>query len=701
MSLKLWLAGPLLGIFFAFQVMAEPVQIKKPMVGVALPNPPDLGIISVKMDNHTTLVSFSVINMGKGASAVGGFVFVRGSWSKTGSSFSIPPISPGQARAFSVPLPRPITDLEPGMSVMLDVKYPGAELSKTNNHYSLELANSMKPAPFKNAVVIKNISQNKSVPLKAQNSSTVSARPQAISAGPVLKSIPSKAISIKPNVAPKSLDSTNNAMVRVVEEKKIDVKPLAQVQSPQPKRPVLISHQFYLGGASLFILTNGDFQIITSQEIDPHASNQALTFSWDVSKLENAKGVIWQVSRVPYLEFMGGNTSDLNPQGLAAFQIASGQTGSFSVDFKSLMKMPVFVNQKLTLADKSSPFTKNISTTQDHAGSSWTKFLELGGTISYYVRVIPLASLNSEEAVGAPSNVMRVYYGKMPPADSPEISIPVQNQQPLNIHLVRFQYFPYHYYCYVHANPEDCGQFKGGTTYPYEVVLEALADAWNWLSEAYSDAKGAVVSVVSSALPFVPEGVISAALDTALAAAGIPPNIPNLDQLMEGGADYLAAQMIEQGGIPAGAGLTQEKLKEAMIAGAQAAKGQISSAGPETACKYKLDPAYIVVTVENDSDQDYASVQVYLDPNFQIFNTKGVTLGGPLKRGMKTPVPLLLGMSQAEEFWNGQLYDEQAWWNAYHQRKTRFTVYVNAANHSSPLKLYESPPRAWDEAFEN
>jgi hypothetical protein len=85
--------------------------------------------------------------------------------------------------------------------------------------------------------------------------------------------------------------------------------------------------------------------------------------------------------------------------------------------------------------------------------------------------------------------------------------------------------------------------------------------AWNWVSEAYSDLKAFAVDII---LDFTPLGlqcqviasqvgdssicrkIFATGLDAALVAMGIPPDIPNLDQMMDEGLDYVAEYMTEQ-----------------------------------------------------------------------------------------------------------------------------------------------------------
>jgi len=76
--------------------------------------------------------------------------------------------------------------------------------------------------------------------------------------------------------------------------------------------------------------------------------------------------------------------------------------------------------------------------------------------------------------------------------------------------------------------------------------------ALNWISKAYSDLKAEVVNLVAKFVPgeLCGKQCLGTILDGALASMGIPPSIPNFDQLVNQGMDYLAQQAAMQVGIP-------------------------------------------------------------------------------------------------------------------------------------------------------
>ena len=85
-----------------------------------------------------------------------------------------------------------------------------------------------------------------------------------------------------------------------------------------------------------------------------------------------------------------------------------------------------------------------------------------------------------------------------------------------------------------------------------------VADIANWVSSTYNNLKSGLIKMVVANLPLIPdefrgylETAITAMVDYGLASIGIPPTLPNFDELSGMGVDYLAAVAMEQAGIPA------------------------------------------------------------------------------------------------------------------------------------------------------
>ncbi len=141
-------------------------------------------------------------------------------------------------------------------------------------------------------------------------------------------------------------------------------------------------------------------------------------------------------------------------------------------------------------------------------------------------------------------------------------------------------------------------------------LVDFTAKLVNWVSTAYADLKAGVVNIAVSALPETWQGpmrkALTAMVDYGLASIGIPPTLPNFDQLATMGKDYLATVAMEQAGIQAGSLLEYgveeyaEKISENLSESAKAA-----SPNPMDWDFIKLDddylyrPAYIMIELYN------------------------------------------------------------------------------------------------------
>ncbi|HMO53699.1 MAG TPA: hypothetical protein PJ994_04280, partial [Tepidiformaceae bacterium] len=85
-----------------------------------------------------------------------------------------------------------------------------------------------------------------------------------------------------------------------------------------------------------------------------------------------------------------------------------------------------------------------------------------------------------------------------------------------------------------------------------EAIVNFVVGVVNWVSKTYAAIKDTVVKLAASALnPPCNETCVGTILDAGLVAMGIPPSLPNFDQLMNEGLDYLAEQAVAQAGVPA------------------------------------------------------------------------------------------------------------------------------------------------------
>ena len=85
-----------------------------------------------------------------------------------------------------------------------------------------------------------------------------------------------------------------------------------------------------------------------------------------------------------------------------------------------------------------------------------------------------------------------------------------------------------------------------------ESIVSFVVDAVNWVANTYQKVKDEVINLVAKFVPaeLCNKSCIGALLDAGLVALGIPPNLPNFDQVLNQGIDYLASSAVEAIGVP-------------------------------------------------------------------------------------------------------------------------------------------------------
>lgn len=147
-------------------------------------------------------------------------------------------------------------------------------------------------------------------------------------------------------------------------------------------------------------------------------------------------------------------------------------------------------------------------------------------------------------------------------------------------------------------------------------ITEFLADVTNWVSSKYTELRADLINYVAENLPGVPDewrdelrDALEYMVDYGMAYAGIPPELPNFDELTNLGADYLAATALEQAGIPADE-INKEIISDLGEEIAEHASAAASSGGSPNPMHWDwvrqypeamYRPAYLLIEVTNNS----------------------------------------------------------------------------------------------------
>jgi hypothetical protein len=418
----------------------------------------------------------------------------------------------------------------------------------------------------------------------------------------------------------------------------------------------------YPAGASLYKCGSGDCSVATSADfrIDEKTPSPGVDLAYDVSNVPHAEGVLWQVSYLPFPPFARANAADLAPPGL----VLSGYL-NFRQSWLSFGAAEA--------AKKLPPGAKEAI---------------------FHIRVLPVAA--QANIVGQPSNVMRAYYGLQLPPQEP-YKIYAKSEVPGSAPKIRLVKFGFEPFKSVDRWPPGCSTWEevyGEDKTIFEEIGDFFSGAWNWASDAYQWAKDQVIEL-ASVLTFdlIPKDVFVFALDTAMVSMGIPPDIPNLDQLMKEGVDGLAKEMAKAAvtqipaadlaanvgnlaadvSLSAAASMTEEALRkrleqeiekhsrEAISAAAEEMQRQLAQSGEGKLCTGADFHPVFKVTVANAGDKDYDNVQiraganpVYRGGNWTLSLRRGeqltlVGVGEPILPGGPYSAPLLTEKQRHDE----------------------------------------------------
>ena len=424
----------------------------------------------------------------------------------------------------------------------------------------------------------------------------------------------------------------------------------------------------YPAGASLYKCGSSDCSVSSTADlqIDDTVPTPMVDLTFSASAIPHTEAGLWQVSYLPFPAFANASATDLTPPGL----VLSGQTdypqGWFSFSaLEAAKKLPAGAKEAI-----------------------------------FHIRVLPVAGKG--QIVGQPSNVMRAFYGvKLPPLEPYKIytKTEVPGSAP-DIRLVKLEVEPFQS---VERWPQGCKTWEetyGEKKNIFEQIGDFLSGAWNWASDAYQWAKDQVIELASIlTLDLIPKEVFVYALDAAMASMGIPPDIPNLDQLMKEGVDGLAKEMAKAAmtqipaadlatsvgnlagdlTVEAAAAMTEEELRarlqqeiekrshDAILAAAEEMQRQLATSGEGKLCEGKYFHSVFKVTVVNAGNKDEPNVEitasaspVYRGGNWNIAMRRGeqltlVGVGEPIPPGGPYSYPLLTAKQRFDE-------DMERWW---------------------------------------
>ncbi len=322
---------------------------------------------------------------------------------------------------------------------------------------------------------------------------------------------------------------------------------------------------------------------------------------------------------------------------------------------------------------------------------------------NYYVRLILLSG--SGKNISAPSNTIVIDYGE-PKAGKPveffgvnagRLQVPVNNPAMYvkEYNPIRQEMYDAQYRFVVWKEPS--GFFKnmykvGQKLYlnPYKqsskksfwdkvgdaisAAISFIKNAVNWASKAYASIKSGVARFIAARVPGVDAAFVEGLIDAGLASMGIPPSLPNFDQLTSMGKDYLAQTIVDQVPVP----IPPQVARKAMDKLLEDSKR--ASGGGGALDFIRLDPdvqrreAHLILRLHNPTKENTMPGSFYLRDDSRIFESLHVSFPS-LRPGQGIDLPIFL--TPNNDYWNlskhGRLSDEE-WYRRYKNWPTRIRL---------------------------
>ena len=199
----------------------------------------------------------------------------------------------------------------------------------------------------------------------------------------------------------------------------------------------------------------------------------------------------------------------------------------------------------------------------------------------YYIRVVPF---KGKTPAGEPTNAVTLSVG---PESEEQVVLHTFGEGPYDVQIIQFS--PIHWpepdvctgavildshwderddnnevVAYHQPGERLCPEtYRGEGKEWYEEFVDFVKPAVNWISETYQYLKEKLVDLLADIFCGGDETckeVLMMGLNAGLAALGVPPSLPNFDQLVDMGIDYLASELAEQ---ITGTDLVKELIKQA------------------------------------------------------------------------------------------------------------------------------------------
>src|SRR5262245_56013125 len=207
-------------------------------------------------------------------------------------------------------------------------------------------------------------------------------------------------------------------------------------------------------------------------------------------------------------------------------------------------------------------------------------------------------------------------------------------------------------------------------------AVEAVKDATDWVSGAWSDLKGAVVEAVVSAIPECGPDcrkAVAVGVEAGLTAAGLPPSLPDFDAMTDVAKGYIvetiAAEAMARTGVPAeGAEIVAKRFVAAVSDRAKSGGG---AGWMRLDPDFRERPARAFVKVWSQSREVAQGYTLCVDFT-ALYRPVSVPLP-PLRPGASFVLPVALTTAD-NDYWRREIADER-----HRQKSKRLISYLEVS----------------------
>ncbi|MFA5268448.1 MAG: PEGA domain-containing protein [Methanoregula sp.] len=221
-------------------------------------------------------------------------------------------------------------------------------------------------------------------------------------------------------------------------------------------------------------------------------------------------------------------------------------------------------------------------------------------------------------------------------------------------------------------------------------VVDLLKTMVNSIADAYNGLKSGVASAVCGGNA-VCQFIVESGINYAMAAMGVPPTIPNFDELMDKGIDYIAASVAEESSVPGADIAVKAALKE-MAKEMQHKPTTGDPMGIQLDPKYQYKSATLLIEIRNNDPNNMTAPGSFrVRDSWALFKTMQPDIPYPSLSPRGTPGDsLIFPVVLREDQWKGFSCSSGLEGSSEQESGSCYDIYAGKINKGWWLKYQEA-----------